>query len=72
MTNAQIQQQLHSLRREIDDLRARIERPAPAEDWNSNVGIFANDPLFEKAVRYGKQYRESLRPKPNKRRARRK
>ena len=29
-------------------------------------GIFANDPAFEEAMRLGREYRESLRPKSRK------
>jgi hypothetical protein len=32
--------------------------------WAENAGRFANDPIFEEIVRLGKEYRESLRPRP--------
>ncbi|MEW4570586.1 hypothetical protein AB1L88_22210 [Tautonia sp. JC769] len=36
--------------------------------WESIVGTFENDPHFEEAMRLGREYRESLRPKPRARR----
>ncbi len=70
MTIAQIKQRLDSLENQMMALRARIDRPH--NDWKRFVGMFSNDPYFERAMRYGREYRESLRPKPVKRRARRK
>jgi hypothetical protein len=35
--------------------------------WEHIVGAFADDPAFEEAMRLGREYRESLRPKPSKR-----
>lgn len=32
--------------------------------WEHVVGAFADDPAFEEAMRLGREYRESLRPKP--------
>ena len=31
--------------------------------WEEWAGAFLNDPYFEKAMKYGRQYRESLRPR---------
>lgn len=31
--------------------------------WRHIVGVFADDPEFEEAMRLGREYRESLRPK---------
>lgn len=35
--------------------------------WEHIVGAFADDPDFEEAMRLGREYRESLRPKASKR-----
>jgi hypothetical protein len=36
----------------------------PKNDWlNAVSGSFANDTVYDKAMRLGKQYRDSLRPK---------
>ena len=40
----------------------------PKEDWLDKMyGLFADYPDFDKVVELGRQYRESLRPKPRKR-----
>ena len=42
-------------------------------DWlDSIAGSFANDPGFDEMVELGRQYRESLRPKPPRKRTARK
>jgi len=48
---------------------ARLKRKLDSRPWTEKIaGIFANDPAFEEAMRLGREYRESLRPKPKKRR----
>jgi hypothetical protein len=40
-------------------------------DWLDDIyGAFANDPDFEEAMRLGREYRESLRPKARRKRIR--
>jgi hypothetical protein len=34
--------------------------------WEKIYGTFANDPYYEEAMRLGREYRESFRPKPGK------
>ena len=46
------------------DLEAVIPDTRPW--WEHIVGAFADDPDFEKAMSLGREYRESLRPKPTK------
>jgi hypothetical protein len=40
------------------------QKEATKPDWRKIVGTFADDPLYEEAMKLGRQYRESLRPKP--------
>ena len=35
--------------------------------WRQIAGRFANDPVYDEAMRLGRQYRESLRPKSKRR-----
>jgi hypothetical protein len=36
------------------------------EDWLDKIyGIFADDPIFDEIARLGREYRESLRPGPS-------
>lgn len=40
----------------------KSERDKP---WLERIyGAFANDPMYDEAMRLGREYRESLRPKP--------
>ena len=46
-------------------VKERLEKaPVEREDWLDEIyGAFANDLHFEEAMRFGRKYRESLRPK---------
>ena len=52
-----IEAELESLKRKLED--KEVTKP---RGWRSVVGVFA-DPEFEEAMRLGREYRESLRPK---------
>ena len=49
------------LESELATLKQRL--PAEPAGWRSIVGAFANDPAFDEAMRLGREYRESKRPK---------
>jgi hypothetical protein len=53
---------------------ARLCAEKAAEDerpWFQQIsGAFANDPIYDEAMRLGREYRESLRPKARKTRKR--
>jgi hypothetical protein len=36
--------------------------------WEQIAGTFENDPIYAEAMRLGRKYRESTRPKPRKKR----
>ena len=43
---------------------------SPRQPWWEEIsGSFANDPAFDEAMRLGREWRESFRPKTRKRRA---
>ena len=60
-----------SLEKRVADLEAQLEavqKKLAALDqtkpwWERIAGTFENDPHYEKAMRLGRQYRESQRPK---------
>lgn len=60
------------LEAEVSRLKAKFEDATPRKkSWGNEIwGTFANDPFYEEAMRLGREYRESLRPKPRKRRKR--
>lgn len=59
-----------SLEAEVARLRDKIESKEGSESpepwWKKIAGAFEGDPYFAEAARLGREYRESLRPKPRK------
>jgi hypothetical protein len=60
------------LEAEVARLKVKIENSGKSTtDWLDTVcGSFANDPMHEEAMRLGREWRESFRPKPRKPRKR--
>ena len=69
MAVPQIEQRVAALEAEVTLLKEKIEAVTkPATPWWQEIyGTFADDPLYEEAMRSGREYRESLRPKAPKR-----
>ena len=67
MAPGHIEERVAALEAEIVRLKKRLNRgsTAPRPWWEEIAGGFANDPIFEQAMKLGQQYRRSLRPKPN-------
>ena len=65
MAFAQIEQRVAALEAEVTRLKQRLEAVTkPAVPWWQEIyGTFADDPLHEEAMKAGREYRESLRPK---------
>jgi hypothetical protein len=61
------------LEAKVEQLQRKLKADDPNTKpwWEDVVGAFADDPAFEEAMRLGREYRESLRPKvrPKPRRA---
>jgi len=70
MARAALNERVAALEAEVAALKAKVQGQAGAEVpwWKRIRGSFANDPAFLEAMRLGREYRESLRPKPTKRR----
>lgn len=68
MTKAQLQGQVHALETEVARLRAELEeiRGPQVPWWQKISGSSADDPAFHEAMRLGREWRESFRPKPRK------
>jgi hypothetical protein len=64
MAALSLKDRVAALEAEVARLKAALERPnaAPQRWWHQIAGTFANDPIYEEAMRLGREYRESLRP----------
>ena len=63
-----LEQRLEALEAEVASLKKQ-NGTKQANDrpwWEKIYGTFANDPMYEEAMRLGRKYRESTRPKPRK------
>jgi hypothetical protein len=66
MTSADLEQTLAALEAEVATLKLRPEAAGVEQQpwWKNISGIFADDPAFEEAMKLGREWRESFRPKP--------
>lgn len=67
-----IEHRVAALESEVARLKKRLEKAVPSQvDWlDAFSGVFDNDPVYEEAMRLGREYRESLRPKAARKTAR--
>ena len=65
MAVAEIELRVAALEAEMARVKEQLEKSAPAQgDWLDEIfGVFDHDPIYEEAMRLGREYRESLRPK---------
>ena len=74
MTSGTIEEHLVTLETRMDTLQHQIEAnltptvPTPKRGWKAIVGTFAHDPLYEEAMRLGREWRENNTMKPTGRR----
>ena len=66
MAVSEIEERVAALEADMARVKEQLETAAPAQkDWLDEIyGAFEGDPIFEEAMRLGREYRESLRPKP--------
>jgi hypothetical protein len=58
-----LEERLNTLEQEVAGLKAMLAAPQRDKgDWQSTVGMFENDPLFQEAMRLGREYRTSQPP----------
>ncbi len=63
-TIAELTHRIEEIERDLADLREKLGIPKDDRPWWQKVrGLYAGDPHFEEAMRLGREYRESLRPK---------
>ena len=67
MSAESIEKRVAALEAEVTALKRKLtEKNSPW--WKKWAGAFLNDPYFAQAVKYGRRYRESLRPRARKKR----
>lgn len=71
MAVRKLESRVAALETEVTQLKQKLATATPSATteaeipwWREIYGTFADDPLYEKAMRLGREYRESLRPKP--------
>jgi hypothetical protein len=63
MGTEHLEERVVALEEELARLKTKVEAAvAPGPWWETIAGSFQNDPVYEKAMKLGRQYRESLRP----------
>lgn len=68
MAGRSLEERVTALEAEVERLRDQIiDQGVKKAGWEAMVGAFLNDPYYEMAMKYGRQYRESLRPEKKKR-----
>jgi hypothetical protein len=70
MAARRLEERVAALETEVARLKAKVEGDSSTKEpwWKEIWGTFANDPMFLEAMRFGREYRESFRPKRTKRR----
>lgn len=66
MPTRTLQDRVTAVEKELAEMKQRLEKDksqTAAPRWEKIFGTFANSTGFEEAVRLGREYRESLRPK---------
>ena len=65
MVAQEIESRVAALEAEMARLKERLDKALPSKaDWLDEIyGSFDNDPIYEEAMRLGREYRESLRPR---------
>lgn len=64
MTPAQLEKRVAVLESELAKLKSKVERADASKPWWERIaGTFENDPIYEKAMKLGQQYRRSQRPR---------
>ena len=65
MAVSELEIRVAMLEAEMARLKEQLVKSAiPQGDWLDKIfGVFDNDPIYAEAMRLGREYRESLRPK---------
>jgi hypothetical protein len=63
-SSSQLEQRVANLEAEVATLKRKLDKLDRTTPWWEQIaGTFENDPIYEKAMQLGREYRQSLRPK---------
>ncbi len=63
MSQTEMETRITVLEKELDVLKSRFERIEKDKEpwWKQRMGVFADDPAHEEAMRLGREWRQSQR-----------
>ena len=63
MSNTELENRISVLEKEVAFLKQKIEKDEKSKEpwWKQRIGMFANDPIYDEAMRLGREYRLSQR-----------
>jgi hypothetical protein len=62
MTNTELENRLSAVETELALLKSKIEQKNGTSEmpwWKQRMGVFADDPMYDEAMRLGREYREA-------------
>ena len=63
-SRSDLEQRVTDLEAEVSNLKRKFDELNTFQPWwKQVVGTFENDPIYEEAMKLGRHYRQSLRPK---------
>jgi hypothetical protein len=72
MTERSLRARVAKLEAELAELKTKVPEKTAKKDWIDIIaGSFAHDPIYEEAMRLGREWRQSFRPRPTEKKNRR-
>jgi len=63
-SRSKLEQRVTDLEAEVSNLKRKVAALDTVQPWwEQIIGTFEDDPIYDEAMKLGRQYRESLRPK---------
>jgi hypothetical protein len=63
-SRSELEQRVTDLEAEVSTLKRKVATLDTVQPWWEQImGTFEDDPIYDEAMKRGRQYRESLRPK---------
>ena len=57
-----LERRVETLEAEVRKLAEEVRKGPGPNDWKKTFGVFRDSPLFEEAMRLGREYREKQKP----------